>query len=256
MASTRPDETKIPAGAAPVQWKKVLLLIMIGGALLLTGCPGVSLDMEVTFYEGERWEHSGKLSLPEAMVMMMGGAGAVEDMIRSELKRFPGLDVSIGRERRDEQVVYHVTAKGEGWEMLNDYAFEGRAAITRRNGEIHIEVEAATLAEMDMVLASLTLHGGRVIDSNADQVTDGRATWYNPRDRIWVTLTEKRPGHGLIVPLIIFGLLAAGGVVAFACLAKRKSVANIRVPVQIACAQCGKASSSGDKFCQNCGSRL
>jgi hypothetical protein len=229
---------------------------MIGGTLLLTGCPGIAVDMEVSFYEGERWEHSMKLSLPEALAMMLGGA--VEDTIRSELKRFPGLDVSISREHRAGEVVYQITAKGEGWEMLNDFAFEGRADITRRNGEIHIEAEVGAdipaAAEMGMQV-SLTLHGGRVIDSNADEVIGGRATWYNPRDRIWVTLTEKRPGHGLIVPLIIFGLLAVGGVAAFAYLAKRKRVA-IRVPVEILCAQCGRASSSGDKFCQNCGSRL
>lgn len=246
-------ETKMSARSAPLQWKKVLLLIVIGGALLLTGCP--TIDMEVTFYGGERWEYSAEFIFTKAAVEMMGGAEAAEDSLRSELAAFPELDVSIRQERRDQDVVFHVTTKGEGWETLSDFAFDGRADITRQNGEIHIQ--ASIPPEIGMMLSSLTLHGGRVIESNADQVISGRAIWNNPSGTIWVTLTDKRPADGLIVPLIvIFGLLVVGGVVVFAYLGKRKSLAKITVPVEIACPQCGTASSSGDKFCQNCGSGL
>jgi hypothetical protein len=241
-------KTKTLAQSATLNMKKLLLIIAIGGISLLTGC--FSIDMEVAFYEDERWEYSGEVSFPLTTVEMFGGVEALEQYLRSEVvDPFPQLNVSFSREDRDQDIVFFVTAQGESWAMLNDFAFDGQADITRQNGEIHIQ--ASFQPETSMFVSSLTLRGGRVLDSNADRVIDGRAIWERPSGTIWVTLTDKKPGDGLVVPLVvIFGLLVSG-VAAFTYLKKRAGPA-----AGMACAQCGTASSFGDKFCQNCGGRL
>lgn len=214
-------KTKKSTCPVSLLWKAMLVLVVIAAALF----PAVSLawgeevEKEVTFYEGQRWQLSSRSIVSEEWVEMAGGVEAVKDHFQTAIEEVqPRLAFSIRHWREDQYVVFEITAEGDEWQTLNELAFLGRAEITAINGEIRIQGYMHGLY-------SLTLHGARIIESNADQVIGGRAIWQHPIRRIEVTLTEKARLYGLVFPLIVLTALVIGVVAAFAHLGKRVSLA-------------------------------
>ncbi|GFP40378.1 hypothetical protein HKBW3S47_02074 [Candidatus Hakubella thermalkaliphila] len=185
---------------------------------------------------------------------MAGGEGALESELQSSLREeAPDVEVSWDKKNEGQNVVYHVTAEGEGREKLNRFAFDGNASITREDGKIYFTFSIPW--EAGLVVSSLTLRGGKIISSNADKQTDGSAIWYRPTGTVEAVLTEKGRFNWLPILLFLLVISAVGGAMAFVARRPSKERAVV-MEREIACPQCGTVNSPGARFCKHCGARL
>lgn len=229
-----------------------VLVMMVALSLLLTACG--SVDTEVTFYEGERWHTVMRLTVSREIVEMAGGEEALERQALSDLdEEVEGVEVSWVKERSDQQgVVYRITLDGTGWERLNRAVFDNRARITREGDRVHIRYEVPWGSEL--TITTLTLRGGKIISSNADEVSGGSATWHYPSGTVEAVLTEKSHVSvalvvvGGLCALLIAGLVVAAGGIGIFVLSRRTT--------KIYCTKCGAANAAGNQFCIKCGEKL
>jgi len=239
------------------RWGWKAFLIMAIGALLLTGCEaletlrllGIRQEWEITFYKAEKWELSLRLIVPpEAMETEL-----VREDVESEVQAYlqekaPGVKASWRKEQEGQNTVYYATFEGEGWHKLNEFFFDGNASISRREGKLYFSYPISPLE--GMLTSSVTLRGGKIISSNADEITDGSAIWYHPAGTIEAVLTEKGGFNWLVILLALLGLSAIGGTIAF--ITRRKTSKG----KGIACPKCGMVNRPGAKFCKRCGAKL
>ncbi|NJN66215.1 MAG: hypothetical protein HC884_05635 [Chloroflexaceae bacterium] len=207
--------------ARPVFW---FLGILVG--LLLAGC---TVEQNITILPEEQWELGVSVELPPEAVEQMGGVEEIRK--QAEESEDSPENFSI-EERGDGSVVMTGTSTGQGFENLNNEAFDGSAEITTdADGKVSISwaVENPGMMGMTMIIR---VTGAEIIDSNADEVKGSTATWTNP-SQVNVTLTPGRGSGGagggggllgtllIIVVVLVVLALVAGGVVFF--LMSRKS---------------------------------
>lgn len=237
--------------ASKLGWRFLLSVIL--GALLLAGCGGEA-KTDVTLYKGENWQAIMELAIPSQLLGMAGGEAALENELRSSLReKPPDIEVSWHREYEGQNVVYHFTLKGRGWDKLNEAIFDGGATIVGEDGKVHITYPIPWGSEL--TISTLTLRGGKIVSSNADEVTNGSAIWYNPTGTIEAVLTEKSRINWPVILLIALGVSMVGGAIAF--LTRRQpSEAGAFIVEESVCPRCGTVNPPGAKFCKHCGAKL
>lgn len=218
------------------------LFIILISALLFAGCG--TLEGEITFLQNERWKFSGSINVTEEMVKLSGGEEVIDNTLKETFQKYketiPGFKIEWQKERAKGNIIYKFSCEGKGWENLEKVflGFSGSypssyVSISSQNGEIHFVFSVPEIP--GVYFTSLVLKGGRIISSNADEVTDGNAYWYNPKGTIEAVLTEKKRLLG--IPSIIkaglaagavFIILAAIGVVAFLIVVKGKPIEGVK----------------------------
>lgn len=200
-------------------------------ALLLSGCGGAVTE-EIWLNGGERWEVDLTFSLTESEHSMLQGSLDQEDEWDELVEEAKEEGISLDWDRREEEdggVTYIVTMEGQGLDKLNEATFDGEADLRKDEaGHIHL---AWTPTSTSMLRSySLTIHGGEIISSNADEETDDSVTWHNP-SRVQVELTED--GSPMVAILAVgmacaclAGLVVIGGVVGFVLLRRRSGATS------------------------------
>ncbi len=116
--------------------------------------------------------------------------------------------------------------EGQGLDKLNGATFDGEANLTKDDsGHIHLVWTPTSMAMLRSY--TLTIHGGEIISSNANEEADGSATWHNP-SRVQVELTKGGIPIAAILAVgiacaCLLGLVIVGGVVVFVLLQRKKS---------------------------------
>lgn len=217
---SKPKNLSAPV-ARPVFW---LVGLLVG--VLLAGC---TVEQNITILPEEQWELGVSVELPPEAVEQMGG---IEEIRRQAEESEDSPENFSIEERGDGSVVMGGTSSGQGFENLNNEAFDGSAEITTNaDGSVSIAwtVEDPGMMGITMIIR---ITGAEIIDSNADEVEGSTAIWNNP-SQVNVTLMPGRGSGGvgggggilgtllIIVVVLVVLALVAGGVVFF--LMSRKS---------------------------------
>jgi hypothetical protein len=214
-----------------VQGRRFLGLLAIAALLLLAGCG--TMDTEVTFYQGERWQTIMEVYLLPATVSMMGGEAGLEAEMERSMPEVEDEKVEFSWEKErheDGGVTYRFTMKGEDWDQLNEVIFDGQATITKdESGQVHLSYY--TMGNIGFARTVLRLRGGKIISSNADRVEGDTAIWIDP-SQVEVVLTEKSSfGLGNTLLIAVGGgfclvlVIVLGGLALF--LWKRKRISSV-----------------------------
>lgn len=247
-------------------------------ALILTGCRE---ETDIYFYTNQTWKLESALTVDKALVDLFMGVGGMA--IGSELGvsipsnllqsdnwinlsydwivnqyRAQGLDARW----RQSSNTYIIIVKGADYGQVPGVS-TGMIILEPVAGtddQYHLQMQALNIAdmgelgEMNDQLSMLgfgyeravTLHAGKIILSNADEVRGGMAIWRNP-GLVDVTFEPARP---FSTP-ILFTFLCMGSVIGTITLAvKAKGFGGVQCP------NCGKRARKGQEICPDCGGYL
>jgi hypothetical protein len=196
-----------------------LSFLAVGGlllAVLLAACSGGEVTEEIWLQGNERWKVNLTLTLNAAELQTVGDTfeSGWDELVAQADAEGISIDWSQ-REESDGSVSYLVNMRGQGWDSLNEASFDGDAMIRKDEaGHVHIAWNAASTTALVRDY-TLTIHGGKIVSSNASSTTNNSATWRKPA-RIEVELTEGGfPFVGILAVgmavVLLLGLVVVGG---------------------------------------------
>lgn len=192
-------------------------IVALVALLLLSGC--VAINTVVTFLEGQTWKAVVDVTINAQLVSTIGEAQLESQMqserLKIEQQEQQGVKHSMKKTRNDDgSVTYTWNMEGDTWSSLNRSVFSDRAVIEDGGqGRIHFTYQP----DFGLIPGSthdLTLIGGQIVSSNADEEKSGAAHWYNLTGKAEAVITPK--SRFQICPLgaaliLAAGLVAAGG---------------------------------------------
>jgi hypothetical protein len=197
--------------------RSVLKLALLAvAALVLAGC--IQIREEITLKPGDHWEVLIGLTVPASTVQLIG-----EDQLKSsetdwESQRLEyeskGVQARMEVKKQDNgDYLYSVTMAGQGWELLNETAFDSNATIrTLENQHILFELDPGTsdLSSLTQMGGSMTfvLRANKIYSSNGE-VKGNTATWTNPTSVMRAEVGTAGGGApiGLIIGLVALAVL-------------------------------------------------
>lgn len=184
--------------------------------LLTSGCAMTSVDLEMTFYEGERYQVDMLFHVPqEALAWTPGGRAGLEQELENLIaeSRTESLQVSwkVKEDAERGLLTYVVTMQGEGFDTLVEGADWRIAPITYQGRQaIEVQIPPQPLSAWGLGLGSLTLHGGDILESNGTEVERGVAKWYNLSNGAYAVLVPQGSlNWGAL--LLVLALVVGGG---------------------------------------------
>lgn len=241
--------------------------------LLISGCAMTSVDLEMTFYEGEGYQVDMLFDVPqEALAWTPGGRAGLEQEIENLIakSRAEGFQASwMAKEDAESGLLtYVVTMQGEGFDTLVEGGNWRVAPITYQGQQaIEVQISPQPLAAWGVGLRSLTLHGSDILESNGTEVERGVAKWHNLSNGAYAVLVPKDGTNQRL--LLLLALVIGGGIAALAAAGVRghagrrggrRERAQEASPVAPGgtrvCPNCGTEVAKGARFCTRCGRRL
>lgn len=246
--------------------RKFLLVLGIF-SLFLAGCRE---ETDLYFYTNQKWKVESALTVDQAILDLFIGVGGMvvgselgvpipDSMLESE--NWIGLSLDwivteyqnqgLDARWRKNSNTYTLTVKGEQFAVLSGVStgLITLVPVLGTDGQYHLQMETLDLGDMDSELSTfglgyervITLHAGRIVQSNADEVRGGTAIWHNP------SLAEAVFEPSNPFPLqILFTFLCFGSIIETITLASRRFSGN-------SCPTCGRRVRKGQEICSNCG---
>lgn len=257
------------------KWKRILLFLGVS-SLILASCREAT---NLYFYTNQTWTVESALTVDKAFIDLFMGVGGAA--VGSELGiPIPGsilqsdnwiglsYDWMVGNYRnmgldadwRQRSNTYILTIKGGDFSSLPGVRERLIVLEPVADGQYHLHMETLTLGgemgdlgEFKAMSDQLsmfgfgyervvTLHAGRIVSSNADEVRGGKAIWRNPTT-VDVTFVPASP---FPTPLVI-SVTCLLSLVGTAFLAMKGKIGGTKCPT------CGKHAPSGQDVCSNCG---
>jgi hypothetical protein len=248
-----------------VAYLRILAVLMI--ALIISSCGSVlETDTTINLHSNERWEAEVQLVFaPQQLVLV---SSQLEGELTKRIRKFQdsGIKASWRREENPsgKNIVYIITAKGQGFDKLNGAVFDGKPALQVDNSSgqnLIIFNHSPGLSSLGFVLRqTFTLSGGRLVSSNGHQVDNRTVTWTNPTGNMEAVFAESTE-----TPWFLFGLIALGlfATLVVGNLFKSRKKPAIQTgsfsemtpitPAPRFCSQCGSVLPNEAMFCPECG---
>ncbi len=242
-------------------------------ALILTACRE---ETDFYFYTNQNWKLESALTVDKAVLDLLMGAGGMaigsnlgipvpDTILQSENWISLSLDWIVSEYRnqgldanwRQRSNTYTLSVKGGRFSDMPGVAM-GLITLEKVSGtddQYHLQMQALNLdmGEMEQGIMALpglgydrivTLHAAKIIQSNADEVSGGKAVWHNPG----LVDVVFEPANPFPLP-ILFIFLCLGG---------------ISIPISLAvkglggskCPACGRRVRKGQEICPHCGGYL
>jgi len=133
--------------------------------LLASGCATTSVNLETTFYEGERYRLDMLFDVPqEALAWTPGGRAGLEQEIENLIAKGFQASWRAKEDAESRLLTCVVTMQGEGFDTLVEGGSWRVAPITYQGRQaIEVQILPQPLAAWGVGLGSLTLHGGDVV---------------------------------------------------------------------------------------------
>ncbi len=192
-----------------------LIVSLVLFSIFLSSCMG-AVDMDITVYADNRYQQEILLSFSADEVRLAGGVTEIEklldEMVTDAKSEGTNLSWRQLRTQPDDGVQYEI--RGDRREITN----AGNDGFVWReesyNNRKAYRFEYVDLASVGSYFQSftLTLHAGRILDSNGTQVDARTVRWVNPSRTPYAIVQPKSAVRWL--PVVAAGLLlvATGGV--------------------------------------------
>jgi hypothetical protein len=247
MNSAALDENK--PGGSLFRKKARIGSIIIALLIFLTAC-GQKTDL--TFYRNQSWKYRTEVRYEERLVNLFGGvitsvvssdigvslpsvhvsdSMAVLDLLFATAKpdfKAKGINVSFHHARN----VYTLGFQGKNFSSFNQLIPQNASIVNNGSDQYHLSMVFTRLSDMDPSLQemetyssalfqnTLTLHTGKIISSNANEVRGGVAVWHNPTqmEAVFTPASSVSPAV-----LRVIGILVIPGIaIAVGASARRK----------------------------------
>jgi len=244
--------------------------------LFLTSCvSALSADTRVTLRADENWEAQVEIVFaPEQAQLVLA---QVEQALNQAVSGMQSQGIEAGWQRDDQRkdgnVAYRVSAKGQGLDGLNAAFFDNRATLHVDESSAQRQIVFSYYASgpaFSVQQQTFTLIGGKIISSNGTQTDSHTIMWTNPTGTMEAVLTEA-PRY----PWLPYVVIGAGGVLLVAAIFGIVNVTRSRsgpvlppvsAPVSQAasspvttmarfCVNCGAVLSAESAFCPQCGAK-
>lgn len=251
--------------------RRLISLLMMLSVLGLAGC---SQESDLTLYNNQSWEFiSGftydpddipEVPLDSPLIQEILGADGISSLMPDTIGD-TGLEMLADTYRKEgyrvetnqEQVMggdtrHTMTITGRGWDrlatmlsgpLLEEFGLPAADVTVAEtaDGAVHFVVALPinTFGLGSTLPIEFRLHGGRVLDTNAQQVRGGTATWFGINSLMEATVEPQSPTNLTLIIGIAVGAIAllGGGFLLFALLGNRsrrpaRSPAGRRIPRQ------------------------
>ncbi|MGC8873478.1 MAG: hypothetical protein ACP5SI_03395 [Chloroflexia bacterium] len=191
------------------------LALLAATALVLAGC--IQIRQEITLKPGEKWDVAIDLTVPASTVQLIG-----EDQLKSseqdwEQQRVQyedkGVQAQLTVKKQDNgDYLYSVTMAGQGWDLLNETAFDNNVTIrTLENQHVVFELDPGTsdLSSFTQIGGSLTfvVRAPKIYSANGE-IKGNTVTWVNPTSVMQAEVgTEGGGSAGWIIGLVVLGVV-------------------------------------------------
>lgn len=156
--------------------------------LTLTACVGI-VDNSVTLSWDERWAANMKLTVSEQEVAMAGGEEILDRQVDAAFQQQQStanaLGIHLSQSKQSgpgKSRIYLYTAEGQGFSELSSFVFQGLAQIQKETtpDEARLSFSFSPMGSGARFYSlTLTIRGGKVTSTNADQVSGNTLTWAN-----------------------------------------------------------------------------
>lgn len=227
-------------------WRK-FAWVLVALLALLCSCIPADVQQKATFYADELWQLEIDIGFPSEAVALIEGSEAIQGELEkavTNIKNQGGV-ADWSSKVEGEMVMYHISAKGQGLEIINDILFSGDAQLQSRlvNGkeQVFFRYNPTDLA---FSYYELVISAGTILSTNGIQEGSHTIRWVNPSSTLEATFTPKSQFNLLLwisIPSIAFILL---GIVWYS---------RHRQPATKQCSYCTAWISSKAQFCPYCG---
>ncbi|MFP4394412.1 MAG: hypothetical protein ACLFTI_04030 [Anaerolineales bacterium] len=160
---------------------RITLIVLAIFSIWLTSCAG-AVEMDITVYSGDRYQQKMILSFTEEMVELSGGTEEIERLLDEMVSEAENEGASISwqpiKSRQDDTIQYEI--QQEITDITNASTDGFKWEEVEHNNSPAYRFEYTDISDMDIFQEfTLTLHTGKILESNGEQVNARTAQWKN-----------------------------------------------------------------------------
>lgn len=165
----------------PAHSSWLLMLISLILVLVLASCfPLVKANLDLSLGLNEQWTMQTTLVMEQTTANMVMPQLEQQISQSTEESRKKGVDVSVQRLSPDEKgnIPVQITMKGQGYDKLNTALGQNTITVDG-SGNSRILNFRMSMGITGAQSTEFTLHGGKILDSNGNQLDGNTVQWVN-----------------------------------------------------------------------------
>ncbi len=198
----------------------ISLVVIFMLSFLLSACGMGIAETHITVYPN-KYKLATVISITADQMQMAGGPKVFEEMLDEEVSSANG-DVEISWRDVTERNsgVYRYELSTGMIDYTNDYTTDFTWRETEFNNRKAYEFRYSELASIMSSFQSLTitLHAGKILDSNGTQLDKGTVTWVDPSVVPYAIVVPKGSTNWVFLIIVIAIIMAVGFFIIFSSL--------------------------------------